>query len=465
MQGRVLFKTILTCDSLVVLAVMLFLVIPHFGESLTAPAAALPEPTAESTAKTPDALLHVLLALAAVIIVGQILAKLFTYIRQPPVIGEVVAGILLGPSLIGTKASAWILPPMVAPYLGVIAQIGVILFMFLVGLELNAGLLRDRVQAVAATSIAGIVIPFVSGALLALVLYPRLATEDVPFTTFALFIGLSLSVTAFPVLARILSDWRMTRTRLGMSALVCAAVNDAAAWCLLAFVVGMARAQVGSVLWVIAGAAVYLAVMLLVVRPVVNRYLSRLRPAEPSRSLFAAVFAALLLSALATEAIGIHAIFGAFMLGAVIPYDSALAKSLNRQLHHVVTALLLPAFFVYTGMRTRIDLLSSANQWLICLAIVIVATLGKFGGTVVAARLTGISWRDASILGTLMNTRGLMELIVLNVGLDLKVISPTLFAMMVIMALATTMVTSPVLWLLKPETERSPATETKAGFE
>jgi Kef-type K+ transport system membrane component KefB len=264
--------------------------------------------------------------------------------------------------------------------------------------------------------------------------------------------GVAMSITAFPVLARILTDRRMTRTELGVIALSCAATDDVTAWCLLAFVVGVAQAQVGEGLVVLAGTLVYIALMLLLGRPMLSRVVARWKTEQLPRGAIAFVFVALLISALTTEYIGIHAIFGAFLLGAVIPHDSVVARTFSRQLHSVVTVLFLPAFFAFTGMRTRIDLVTGLDQWVICGLIILVATLGKFGGTFVAARLTGLGWRSAAALGTLMNTRGLIELIVLNIGLDLRVISPTLFSMMVLMALVTTMVTSPVLRLLMPHT-------------
>ena len=366
-------------------------------------------------------------------------------------IGEVVAGIVLGPSLLGPETSAWILPPAVAPFLGLIAQLGVILYMFLVGLELNARLLTHRVHATVATSHASILVPFLLGALLALALYPGLSSSQVPFTSFALFMGVAMSITAFPVLARILTDRGMTRTELGVIALSCAAIDDVTAWCLLAFVVGIARAQVTEGLLVTAGALGYIACMLLLARPLLRRVAVRWATEPLPHEAVALVFVALLLSTLTAEIIGIHAIFGAFLLGAVIPHESAMARAMIRQLEHLVMVLLLPAFFAFTGMRTRLDLVSGLDQWALCGLIILIATLGKFGGTFVAARLTGLGWRTAAALGTLMNTRGLMELIVLNVGLDLRVISPTLFAMMVMMALVTTMATAPGLRLLMPQ--------------
>jgi len=434
---------------MIVAAIAVLFLICRQGETLQAPSDPNVAVLRGGVAEAPNVLLRVLVALTAVIIVGLILAKCFAYVGQPPVIGEVIAGILLGPSLLGPEASALILPTAIAPYLGVIAQLGVILYMFTVGLSLQAERLKHRARAAVAISHASIVVPFLLGALLALNLYPQLSSREVPFTSFALFMGVAMSITAFPVLARILTDRGMMQTELGILAVSCAATDDVTAWCLLAFVVAVAKSRPDQGLVVAAATLAYIGVVVLMVRPFLLRVIARWESEQLPRSAIAFVFVALLLSALATEAIGIHAIFGAFLLGAVIPAGSGVARTLSRQLEPVVTALLLPAFFAFTGMRTRIDLLSGLDQWLICGLIILVATVGKFGGTVVAARLTGLDWRSTMALGTLMNTRGLMELIVLNIGLDLQVISPTLFAMMVFMALMTTMITAPVLrWLI-----------------
>ncbi len=398
-------------------------------------------------------LLHLLLALAAVIIVGRILARLCVIIGQPPVIGEVLAGIFLGPSLLGHIAPAvgnYLLPTSVAPSLSVVAQLGVILYMFLVGLELNAGILRKQGHVTLAISHASIVLPFSLGAVLALWLYPRLSSSDVSFTAFALFLAMSLSVTAFPVLARILTDRRMNQTELGAMALACAATDDVSAWCLLALVVGVTNSHVAGALVVAVLTVGYIALMFFVVRPIVVNILARRDRQNLTPTAMAVVLVGVLLSALATEAIGVHAIFGAFLFGAMIPHDSLLARELTGKLTDFITTLLLPAFFAFTGMRTEIALVNGWEQWLVCLAIIAVATLGKFGGTLAAGRVMGLPWRESSSLGILMNTRGLMELIVLNIGLDLRVISPTLFAMMVLMAIVTTMATSPILQLLMP---------------
>lgn len=430
-------------------AVALFFVINFYGSRLTAP-----EATGEgfqvgtAGAGSSKALVHVLIALGAVLVLGRLLAVVFRWLGQPPVIGEVVAGILLGPSLLGRvwpEAQAFLLPQSVAPNLGMIAQLGVILYMFIVGLELNPELLRERAQATVAISHSSIVAPFVLGTGLALFLYPRLSTSDVPFTSFALFMGVAMSITAFPVLARILTDRKMHKSPLGVVALGCAATDDVTAWCLLAFVVGVAQAKVGGAFVVLGCTLAYIGFMFLVARPIATNYFQKFGEQEVSSNLVAVMLALLLGSALLTEYIGIHAVFGAFLLGAIIPHDSAVARALTTRLVDLVTVLLLPAFFAFTGMRTQIGLVSGLDQWLVCGLIIFVATAGKFGGTLTAGRLTGLSWRDATSLGLLMNTRGLMELIVLNIGLDMRVISPTLFAMMVLMALATTMAASPLM--------------------
>lgn len=432
--------------AMIAAAVAVFFLIRYYGDALVANKGTA---SPAGTGAGGDWFLRLLIALLAIIILGRILGVLFAYIHQPPVIGEVVAGIILGPSFLGAHLSGVLLPLSVAPYLNVVAQLGVVLYMFIVGLELNPSVLKNRTGAIIATSHAGIVLPFTLGALTALVLYPHVSSSNVSFTSFSLFMGVAMSITAFPVLARILSDYRLTRTRLGVDALSCAAVGDFTAWCLLALVVGIVKAEAGAGILVVIEALVYIALMFVVVRPVVARLIGGLEPGKHSTGVFVVVFVFLLLSATATEAIGIHAIFGAFLAGAVIPHDSMVARDLVRQLRGVVSIVLLPAFFAFAGMRTRIDLLDSWMLWLFFLLLLVVATVGKFGGTYGAARLTGMGRRGSTMLGTLMNTRGLMELIVLSVGLDLGVVSLKLYALMVLMALATTAMTSPILRLTK----------------
>jgi Kef-type K+ transport system membrane component KefB len=321
--------------------------------------------------------------------------------------------------------------------------------MFLVGLELDPALLRKRGHSTVAISHASIIAPFLLGSGLALLLYPTLSSSRVSFTVFALFIGVSMSITAFPVLARILTDRRMNRTRMGSVALTCAAIDDVTAWCLLALVVGIAQAHAAAAIRPILLTLAFIAVMLGVVGPLVRRGLPVVeRSPRLSRAGLAVVLVVGLLSAMATEAIGVHGIFGAFVFGAVIPADSPIVAEIKHRLEDLLAVLFLPVFFAFTGMRTEVGLISGLDQWLLCGAIVLVACAGKFGGTVVASRLTGLGWRDSSALGVLMNTRGLVELIVLNIGLDLHVISPALFTMLVIMAVVTTVMTTPILQLI-----------------
>ncbi|HEU4464804.1 MAG TPA: cation:proton antiporter [Gemmatimonadota bacterium] len=441
---------------LLLAAAVVFLLVRSYGETLTPGVPASPA-TAPHAAPGVDALPHILFVLGAVVLIGRALARLLAPLRQPPVIGEVLAGILLGPSLLGPDLAARILPPETSSALAVVAQLGVILFMFLIGLEFDFGFLRRRAHAAVAISHAGIVVPFLLGATLAIGLYPRLATEGVRFTTFALFLGVAMAITAFPVLARILTDRGLERTPLGILALGVAAVDDVTAWCLLAIVLGLARAEVGGTALVVGGALAFIAIMVFGARPLLAR-LSARGPDRLGEGSVAAVFVALFACALIADRIGIHAIFGAFLLGAVMPHEGPVARFFERRLRLAVTVFLLPAFFAYTGMRTRIDLMSGGEAWAICGLIVLVATLGKLGGVFMAARAAGVERREAAGLGALMNARGLMELIVLNIGLEMGVISPVLFSMMVVMAIVTTMSSAPLLWLFLGDPKR-PAPE------
>jgi Kef-type K+ transport system membrane component KefB len=433
--------------------VLLYLWIRSYGDNLTAPAPIGSNVFGSAASRATEGdLLHVLLALVVVIATARAMGYVFRSANQPPVVGEILAGIVLGPSLLGRLApgaEGYLFPATVGPFLNIIAQVGVILYMFLVGLELDPALLRKRGHTTVAISHASIVAPFLMGAAIALYLYPKLSSLDVPFTCFSLFLGVSMSVTAFPVLARILTDRGIHKTRMGAIALTCAAVDDVTAWCMLAFVVSVARAQAAGAVATIAMALGFILLMIVVIRPAMVR-LSLLygNRGRLTQGVMASIFIALLISASATELIGIHAVFGAFALGAVIPHDSGMARELTDRLEDIVVVLLLPAFFAYTGLRTQIGLVNGYEQWMMCALIVVVASAGKFGGSVVAARLTGLNWRDSSALGVLMNTRGLMELIVLNIGLEMNVISPTLFAMLVIMALVTTFATTPILHLI-----------------
>lgn len=443
------FRTVVACGLMVAAAVAVFLVVDGLGAGLAAPPPAAPSSPRHAGGHGVDLLAPVLLALVVVILTARMVGALFGRMRQPPVIGEVIAGILLGPSLLGRLApgvSAYVFRPEILPALGVLAQIGVILFLFLVGLELDADLVRRRSPMAATISVASMTTAFAGGVALALWLYPALSTRDVPFALFALFLGLAMSVTAFPVLVRILTDRGMERTEMGALAISCAGVDDIAAWCLLAFVSGLAGARLDAA-WSTLGLTVgYILFVLVVVRPVVGGVIRRNeRRGVPAQASLGLMVLAMLVSALATEWIGIHALFGAFLLGAVVPHDSQLSREMGKKLQDLVVVLFLPVFFALTGLRTQLGLVEGAGLWTIGLVITLVACLGKFGGTAVAARLSGLGWRDSATLGALMNTRGLMELIVLNVGLDLGILSPALFSLLVVMAVVTTLATAPVL--------------------
>jgi Kef-type K+ transport system membrane component KefB len=399
----------------------------------------------------PLSLLFVQLLL--VIGASRVVGALFGRVGQPPVVGEMAAGILLGPSLFGLLAPgafALVFPPASLDTLQLFSQIGVCLFMFAVGMELDMKHVRDHARAAVAVSHASILFPYVLGVLLAYYSFTELAAPGANFTSFALFMGISMSITAFPVLARILQDRRMSRTHLGSTAITCAAVDDVTAWSILAFVVAIASSTsiVGSVLNLLLVAA-FVTAMVFVVRPVLPRLLGseRLAKEDPSKGTLATIICIVVAGALTTEVIGIHALFGAFLAGAIMPELYGFRRKVYVRVENFSSVLLLPLFFAFTGLRTQIGLLNDVGDWMLCLLVVAVATLGKLGGSAVAGRVTGMRWRDALQLGALMNTRGLMELIALNIGYDLGILSPRIFTMLVIMALVTTMLTGPLLTL------------------
>jgi Kef-type K+ transport system membrane component KefB len=405
---------------------------------------------------------EVLLALAVIALAARGVGAFFRrWLGQPAVMGEIAAGIALGPSVLGAvspSAQAWVLPPGAAPAVGTIANLGVVLFLFLVGLELDVRALARSSRATLAIAHAGIAAPLVLGAALGLWLYPRYGSADVSFGVFALFLGVSMSVTAFPVLARLLTDRGMHRTPVGALALACAAVGDATAWLLLALVEALAAARSSGVASALLGSAAFVGVALLVARPVLARLAAREEAtAGPvSRGALGLALVLALAGAAATERIGIHALFGSFFVGVVAPHAGKLAEGLRERVEDLVVVLFLPAFFAFTGLRTELGLVATASDWLVCGVIVAVATAGKLGGTVVASRAAGLEWREAGTLGVLMNTRGLMELVVLHVGLELGAITPTLFSMLVVMALVTTFATAPLLRLVRAPASHAP---------
>ncbi len=405
-----------------------------------------------------NALTLLLLQIAAVLIVSRSLGLVTRWMGQPLVIAEVLAGIVLGPSLLGwlwPEAMVALFPQDSMQALKMLSQVGLVLFMFLVGLEFDARLLRGRARASVIISHTSIVVPFALGGLAGWWLFDSYASEGVSLGAFVLFLGVAMSITAFPVLARILSERHLLGTRVGALTMACAAVDDVTAWCLLAFVVAIARADgLEQALWTTLFALAFIVVMLKTVRPFLGRLAVRVANRDGlTPTVVAGILLLLIASSTITEMIGIHALFGAFLFGAILPTEGRLAEMLAEKFEAVAVVLLLPLFFAYSGLRTEIGLLSTTTDWLVALALIGVASVGKFGGSTLAARFTGMRWREASALGILMNTRGLMELIVLNIGLDLGVISPTVFTMMVIMALVTTFTTTPVLAWVYPDSE------------
>ena len=387
------------------------------------------------------------------IIIGAsgVVAWLFTRCGQTAVIGEMVAGILLGPSLFGLlapNAFQFIFAASSLDALRLLSQIGICLFLFAVGMELDMSEVRHKAQTAVVVSHSSIVIPYFLGVTLALFLYSHLAQPGVSFLAFALFMGISMSITAFPVLVRILQDRGIFKTSLGSTATACAAVGDVTAWSVLAFVVAIARAtSVGGAVFNLGLVLVFITLMLFVIKPKLPSWLGQpaLERPDPSKVVLAVVLGVGLVSALSTELIGIHALFGAFLAGIVMPTAGGFRDKLVVRVENLSSVLLLPVFFAFTGLRTQIGLLNGAQDWLICLLIIAVATAGKLGGSALAARLTGMEWRQSLQLGALMNTRGLMELIALNIGYDMGILSQRIFTMLVIMALVTTVMTGPLV--------------------
>ena len=406
---------------------------------------------------TEHLLLLLFVQICVIVAVSQVIGWLFLRIGQPKVVGETVAGIMLGPSLLGWLAPNFahaLFPPEGMTYLSFLSQLGVICFMFLVGLELSPKLLRDRGHVAVMISHMSIVVPFLLGAALALYLFPRLfqQTPEMSFRAVALFMGAAMSITAFPVLARILTEKNLHKTNVGAVAITCAAIDDVTAWCMLAFVVAFARFEgVHKAVMTAVLAVVYVLVMFFVVRPFARRLETlRERQGRLSQGVMAVILLLALASACVTQWIGIHALFGAFLMGAMMPKGTKFVREISEKIEDYTVILLLPIFFAYSGLRTQIGLLNTPGLWLDTALITALACLGKFGGSSLAARVCGLPWRDAGAIGILMNTRGLMELVILNIGKDLGVISEAVFAMMILMALITTSLTQPVLNLIYP---------------
>lgn len=389
--------------------------------------------------------------IGVILITARLVGWLFRRLHQPRVIGEMIAGILLGPSLLGWVApgvSATLFAPDSLGALGALSQTGLLLFMFVVGLELEVRQLRALGRAAALTSQASIFLPFLLGGLLAFYLYPRLSDPSVNFISFSLFMGAAMSITAFPVLARILAERAMLRTKMGSLAITCAAINDVAAWCLLAVItMTVPTANLSLPLWMtLLGLVLFIFAMLTTVRRALQP-LATLYEAHGSlgQDQLAIILLVVLAAGWITSALGVQALFGAFLAGTVMPQLPALRRDLWVRIEALISVLFLPIYFALTGLRASFLLISGAQMWVYCTIIIAVAVIGKVGGASLGARLTGLSWREAGAVGVLMNTRGLVELVILNIGLDLGILSQSLFSMMVLMAIATTLVTTPLL--------------------
>lgn len=390
--------------------------------------------------------------LAVIVAAAQLVGRLFRAIGQPAVMGEMLAGILLGPSLLGWLApgvSAALFPPDSIRLLDALSQVGLVLFLFVIGLRHDPAELRGHGRTAVAVSIASLAVPFALGVVLALALHEPLSGGTAGVSEFALFLGTATSITAFPVLARIVVDCGLLGTTVGSLALVCAAVNDVVGWLLMAGVLVVIGAGEGSPWLVVIGTVFYAAFMLTVGRRGLELLARRFQARQTvTPYLFALVSIVVLVSAAVTERLGVHPLFGAFLAGVAMPKDSAFVRELATRLEDVTVVLLLPTFFVVSGLRTEVGVLDRADMWLYFAAVLAVAIVGKIGGTAVAARVTGKTWREGTALGVLVNTRGLVELVLLNIGFEAGIITAPLFTMMVLMALTTTFMAAPLFALI-----------------
>jgi Kef-type K+ transport system membrane component KefB len=401
--------------------------------------------------RTPLSIL--LTQIIVILVMAGLFRWLFRRMGQPPVMGEMVAGIVIGPSVLGLiypQAVSFLFPAASMETLRLLSQIGVVLFMFIVGMELNVRQLRQKGTAAVMISHASIIAPFLLGTALSYFLYRDLAPPGTSFNAFALFIGVAMSITAFPVLARILEDSGLSQTQLGVMALTCAAIGDVTAWCILALVIALVNASgIETSGITVLLTLIFAGLMIFLVRPQLGRVIKEPDSQLHRRRLIPVILAFIFVCALTTETIGIHALFGAFMAGVVMPPSTEFRNFLKDKLEAFGSHALLPLFFAFIGLRTQIGLLNDSHDWLTCAVIILVAIAGKLGGSMLMGRWTGMPWSQSFAIGTLMNTRGLVELVVLNIGYDLGILSGRIFAMMVLMALVTTFMTGPLLSLVR----------------
>lgn len=394
-----------------------------------------------------------LLQLIIIIITSRVFGYVFKRLGQPTVMGEILAGIFLGPSLLGSLFPAYlqfVFPPHSLDHMRILSQVGLILFMFVIGMELDIKVLKQKAKTAFFISNASIILPFILGFGLSYFLHDEFAPDGVPFYAFASFMGIAMSITAFPVLARIIRERKLRNNRIEAIAMTSAAINDVSGWCALAFIIAIAKAHtIYNSLYTLAATFAYIVFMFFVVRPLLQRFsIAKFKNNIVAKSTIAIIFIMMLLSSLCTELIGIHALFGAFIAGVVMPPEWDLRKTITDKVEDVALILLLPLFFVITGLRTEINTLNTLSLWLVCILVIATAILGKLGGSAFGARIMGENAYDSLTIGALMNTRGLMELIILNIGFELGILKEEVFTMMVIMALFTTIMTTPLLNLL-----------------
>ena len=383
------------------------------------------------------------LQLAFILAVCRVVGILFKQLGQSQVVSEMIAGVVMGPSLMGwllPDFSAYLFPPASQPILFAVCQVGLVLYMFLIGVEFDIELIRSRLRSAASISLAGILAPFALGALLAFYLAP--ANADLP--SFALFMGAAMSITAFPMLARIIFEQGLSKTSLGTLALAAGSMDDAAAWCVLAVVLASFQNNINIAIYAIGGGVLFALVTLLVIKPLLQPWGKKVAESgEMSVGILSSVLMLTMLGAWFTDFIQIYAVFGAFVMGIAMPRGK-FAQELHRIIYPLTTAFLLPVFFVYSGLNTKIGLVNTPFLWLIAALVLLAAIVGKGVACYLAARWHGESHREAMAIGTLMNARGLMELIILNIGLQRGIIEPALFAILVLMAIVTTLMATPI---------------------
>lgn len=389
-----------------------------------------------------------LFQLLLIISVAKLTGFLLSKLGQPAVVGEIAAGILLGPSIMGAvfpDFSAFVFPSESLKGLQYMSQIGLVLFMFIVGLELDLNDLKGEMKAIITISTSSILFPFIIGCGVAFYIYQFFIPEHHTFLSFTLFMGISFSITAFPVLARIILEKKMQKTKVGYLSLSCAAINDCAAWFILSVILAYIKTENYYAAFIRFGfIVIYLLFMLFIIKPLLQKIYSRVENYFTIIMLGVVLFSSIL-----TELLGIHALFGAFIAGIIISDKKFNKSELIKKIHDISVILFLPIFFALSGLRTSIGLLNTGNLWLIFFIILILAIAGKLISSALAAKFSGLNWLDSISVGILMNTRGLIELIILNIGYDLGLIKPTLFTILVLMAITTTFMTGPLLELLR----------------